>query len=181
MICKRTTTQNKQAKKITSLLYLLAVYVFVFFRPGRSYTWYIEQHQNISCHHYKPHAYGVNRWSVDYSNPMYHPSHPYWPQRYEVHGSSNTPAPRPAQPNPYKWVNPKLRKESHHSNTHRQSNLSFHDMSDKSCKWSERSVFSTSSQSSNTISSTVLTPAYKFEPASLYKAEPEFLELCGTL
>ena len=162
-----------------SLLYLLAVYHFVYFRPGSSHSWYNE-YQSTLCHHYNS-PYGANRWSVDTSTPMYQPPHPYWPQMYEARGSSNTPAPRPAQPNPYKWVNPKLTKESHHANTQRQPNLSFHDMSDKSCKWSESLVCSTSSQSSNTISSTVPTPAYKFEPASLYKKEPEFLELWGTL
>ena len=99
----------------------------------------------------------------------------------KAHGSSNIPFPRSVKPNPYKWVNPKLRQEPDHANAQRQPNLSFHDMSNSSCNWSERSVFSTSSQASITIVSTVPTPACKFEPASLYEEEPDFLELWGTL
>ena len=158
----------------------MAVYLFVYFRPASSHSWYNE-YQSTLCHHYNSHAYGANRWSVDYRTPMYHPAHPYWLQRYEAHGSSNIPFPRSVEPNPYKWVNPKLRQEPDHANAQRQPNLSFLDMSNSSCNWSERSVFSTSSQASNTIVSTVPTPACKFEPASLYEEEPDFLELWGTL
>ena len=178
--CWFRTTRNKQATAIKTWLYLMAVYHFVYFRPSSSHSWY-NVYQSSLCHHYNSHALGANRWSVDTSTPMYHPPHPYWPQMYEARGSSNTLAPRSAQPNPFKWVNPKLTKESHHANTQMQPNLSFHDVSDRSCKWSERSVCSPSSQSSSSISSIVPTPAYKFEPASLYKKEPEFLELWGTL
>ena len=166
----------------------MAVYLFVYFRPGSSHGWYNEQNQRFNkwfpagyCQQYTPNAYGTNRWCVDYSTPreMYHPTQPYWPERYEANGPSNMV--RSVQPNPYKWVNPDLKKEPHHANTQREDNLSFYDRSDRSRKWSERSrsVCSTSSQAS--ISSIVPTSAYKFEPASLYEAEPKFLELCGTL
>ena len=165
----RTNKQN--------IYYLMAVYLFVYLRPASSHSWFNE-YQSTLCHHYNSHTYGANRWSVDYRTPMYHPAHPYW---YETHGSRNISSPRSVQPNPYQWVNPELRKKPHHANTQRQPNLSFHDMSNSSCKWSERSVCSTSSQTSNNIVSTVHIPAYKFEHASLYEKEPEFLELWGTL
>ena len=165
-------------------------YLFVYFRPGSNHGWYNEQNQRFKkwfpaggCQQYTPNAYRTNRWCVDYGTPrgMYNPTQPCWQERYEANGPSNMV--RSVQPNPYKWVNPNLKKEPHHGNTQREDNLSFYDRSDRSCKWSDRSrsVCSTSSQASNSISSIVPTPTYKFEPASLYEAEPEFLELWGTL
>ena len=164
---------------------------FNHFRPGSSHSWYTEHYQSTSrpdVHKFNgwipagsfylntPDAYDANRWSLDYRPPrgMYNPVQPSWLQRS---------APRSFQPNPYKWVHPSLRKEPHHTNAQGEHNLPLHDMSDRSCNWSERSrsVCSTSSQASSSISSIVPKPAYKFEPASLYEEEPEFLELWGTL
>ena len=150
--------------------------VCVYFRPHRSHIWYIEQHQRASvpdvC---KPEDYGTPRL-------MYPPSEPSWQYSYDDYNTSRVSTPwfvQPNKPNPYKWVNPKLRKGP--QDDQRQPSLPIHERSAGSRDFSVRSwsECSTSSQATNSISS--IDPTPPFEPASLYKTEPIFQELWGTL
>ena len=139
----------------------MVVYLFVYARPGSSYRWYNAQHQST----HRPDVYKLNTWLPAESSYLN-------TSNVSAHWSF-----KPNKPNLYTWVNPNLRKGSQHDNTQIEPS---HNRSDRSRELSERStsVSCTSSQARNTIIYTLPTP---FEPAQLYKAEPEFKELWGTL